>query len=83
MGQASNVANERAKRTPMIFFIFNIFCKLILNLTLVFLTNTFACSYFSGAAKRLCRAMHGGARERDDVTTTEALTGDVAVSAAP
>ena len=48
----------------LIFFIFNTFCKLILNLTLFYLfskTNTFTRAYFHGAAKRLCRAMHGGA----------------------
>jgi len=45
-------------------FIFNNFCKLILNLTLFYFfskTNTFVRAYFPGAAKRLCRAMHGGA----------------------
>ena len=44
-------------------FIFNTFCKLILNLTLFFSfkTNTFGRAYCHGAAKRLCRAMHGDA----------------------
>jgi len=47
----------------LIFFIFNTFCKLILNLTLFYFfskTNTFARAYFPATAKCLCRAMHGG-----------------------
>ena len=43
------------------FFNFNTFCKIILNLTLFFLTNTFGHAYFHGAVKCLYRAMHGGA----------------------
>ena len=45
------------------FFNFNTFCKLILNLTLFFFfkTNTFGRACCHGVAKRLCRAMHGGA----------------------
>ena len=49
-----------------IFFNFNIFLKLILNLTrsgFFKKTNTFGRSYCPGAAKCLCRAMHGGAVE--------------------
>ena len=46
-----------------VFFNFNTFWKLILNLTLsvFFKTNTFGRAYCHGAAKCLCRAMHGSA----------------------
>ena len=48
-----------------IFFNFNPFLNIILNLTLSFFfkTNTFGRVYCHGTAKCLCRAMHGGAAE--------------------
>ena len=51
------------------------FFKLILNLTLLvffFKTNTFDRAYRYGAAKSLCRVMHGGAAEVDMATTGKA-----------
>ena len=61
-GKLATPGNSTMKK--WIFFIFNTFCKLILNLTLFIFfskTNTFGRAYFIGAAKRLCRALHGGA----------------------
>jgi len=58
--------------TCLVWIFFNIFYKLILNLTLFnfFLskTNTFDRAYCHGVTKRLCRVMHGGAADgwRDD-----------------
>ena len=64
MKEGMNMVLESSVADSDFFFIFNTFCKLILNLTLFnffFKTNTFGRAYCHGAAKSLCRAMHGGA----------------------